>query len=101
VFRGQPISQYHLLHAQISHDSKLSYDEKARLSDQLVSAEWKEFPPSGVKDKNLFFRLQQQCKTLGLNSAGKSVAVMRKMIEEAGKEPESDDAQDPPSLTQV
>lgn len=86
VFRGTPVSQYHLLHAQISHDSKLTYEEKQDLDARLKTAEWNEFPPEGAAEKSLFHRLQQQCKTLGLNSMGKSVPEMRKMLKEANAE---------------
>lgn len=92
TFRSQPVSQYHLLHAQLNQDSTTTFEQRLALKEQLRKAEWKEFPPEGVKAKNLFFRLQQQCKVLGLNSMGKSIPEMRKMIAEAGKEPEADES---------
>jgi hypothetical protein len=98
VFRGTVVSEYYLLHAQLNSDSNLSYTEKEELEQRLVSAAHKEFPEEKHKH-NLFFRLQQQCKAEGLDCMGKSVAKMRQMLKDAGKEPEDD--QDPPSLTQV
>jgi hypothetical protein len=98
VFRGTPVSEYYLLHAQLNSDSNLSYTEKEQLEQRLITAAHKEFPEEKHKH-NLFFRLQQQCKALGLDSMGKSIPKMREMIKNAGKEPEDD--QDAPSLTQV
>jgi hypothetical protein len=87
VFKGTPVSEYYLLHAQLNSDANLSYVEREQLEVRLVSAHHKEFPQENVKH-NLYFRLQQQCKSLGLNSMGKSVQQMRKMIEEANKDEE-------------
>lgn len=88
VFRRDPVSLYHRLHAEISHDRKFDSDPEIAhrmredFYDRLRSAEWKEFPEEGA-NKNLHFKLQQECKRLGLYSMGKSVAEMRKMIKEA------------------
>lgn len=84
VFRGRPTSHYHLLHAQLSHDTKPS----DQLLADLHRAEWQEFPRPKLSEFN---RLQLKAKEMGLkDTMGKSRAELEKMIREAENGPDED-----------
>lgn len=80
------MSQYYLLHAQLSHDTKPS----EQLLDELQKAAWQEFPPPKLSDFN---RLQLKAKQMGLrDTMGKSRAELEKMIEDAERGTDEDTA---------
>lgn len=89
VFRGKPESEYHLLHAQLTHDVRLPDRDMDDLKRRLKRAEHAEHPLSTKakidalkEDPDSLFGLQQRAKALGLkNTMGKGRDALREMIE--------------------
>lgn len=100
-FRGKPVSQYHLLLAQMDADRKWSERERADFDAALMRAAENEFgdtdepsrprgpyKPAFPDDGRTLEQLQAEAKELGINIMAKTSAALRRLIAEAKAGPE-------------